>query len=575
MDSDIDAVPIIGSIISPFVAAVAIFGLPAAVLHLFAGGLDSTYSYDRWLDRNLLSATTTTTTLWWVLAICALAAFVLLVAIQPVGFGLAAAAVVGVVFVWCAVNVVTGEWDNDKDEARYDAGSVTFVVPDLGKVPAPLSRLAADATHSNGRCALRGVHDVPSCITEGSLPDTGWEPRIGSLDGANIAIDRTAVDIQRVSLVDSTLTYLNDWHEQPARWSGVLDGGSIQQPIGGIAEWVGSGKPHQCLFEGKYALDRALRGSRMNNLRNLLAERYPDLIWTLGDVWGYCTDTDEPVVVIPTVRQAATKSRTVNTYGGFIIVRGDNGKTTTSLHTSADPGEYPGPVYPMSLVARQRRNSMWAAGRQNMNRNKFGFDPASSSVQAGNVSEYLLKNAKTGRLEWVTPLTLRSSKSEVFVAYAVTPADTANAGRLNPLRVYVLDVNDPRRINIDNLEVDARNYLATNAGQFVPNGGKLVEFSPITGTLWRAFGELNGRVIYRLDISADAEVPTRLVKIDPNGTGADQDVTPSTGPAPTEGPAAAPAAGCGAPPDQIATADLASCIEQFTRALAGRAGGGS
>jgi hypothetical protein len=111
----------------------------------------------------------------------------------------------------------------------------------------------------------------------------------------------------------------------------------------------------------------------------------------------------------------------------------------------------------------------------------------------------------------------------LFVAYAVSPADSVSSGHLNHLDVYVLADDDPRRINIDNLEADALNYLVDHVGTFKSNGGKLVEFTPVDGDVWRAFGELNGRVVYRLDISASNTIEPRLVSLSP------QDEQPSGG----------------------------------------------
>src|SRR6185436_13416809 len=115
-----------------------------------------------------------------------------------------------------------------------------------------------------------------------------------------------------------------------------------------------------------------------------------------------------------------------------------HGKAKLEYKSVVKADDYPGPVYPASLAARQRSQSAWAAGRENEDRNGFGYEPATAEAQAGNVSEYLLRNSVTGRLEWVTPLTLRHSSSELFVAYAVSPADEVRSGSLNQLSVYVL-----------------------------------------------------------------------------------------------------------------------------------------
>lgn len=438
---------------------------------------------------------------------------------RPLAVVMAVASVVGI------VQITRVGWDNDKDNARYYNQAATFVVPNLSDPPASVKYLVKGSTDPSRKgCDMVDLSDMHTCIQEGTLKPEGWEPRVGSLDGARFGIKRTSGDRQNTSLDEDTLTYLNKWKGQSARWSGILDGRGKEQPLGGVSEWDGSHEITNCKFEGKYAIDRAFGGERGNSLPNLLAEHFPALRYKKSDTWGYCAG-DEPIVVIPTTRQIRFKNRTVDTAGGLIIVRGQYGQVGLTYDSKAKAGEYPGPVYPMSLVERQRKMTQWSAGRKNNDRRGFGFEPA---TQLGNASEYLLRNEGTGRLEWVTPLTLRRSTSELFIAYAVTPADVVNSGHLNKLSLYVLDEDDPRRVNIDNLEADALDYLAKNAGTFISNGGRLVEFTPVDGDVWRAFGELNGRVVYLLQISAGDKINPRLVSVGATSNdkqGAEENIT--------------------------------------------------
>ncbi len=328
-----------------------------------------------------------------------------------------------------------------------------------------------------------------------------------------------------VSLDEDTLTYLNASPAKPAtdghpaqkadaaRWSGILDGSGPYQSLGGVAEWTGNGIPRQCLFAKQYRIDRAINGSKGNSLTHLVAQRFPALRWDERDAWGYCDTNDQPIVVLPMTRQIYWMDRTVDTAGGVVTVQGDNGSTKLTYYPTVKSGQFPGPVYPMTLVAKQREQMSWAAGRKNRNTG-FGYEPADSDAQSGNVSEYLLRKV-TGRLEWVTPLTLRNSPSQIFVAYSVTAADEVNDGSLNTLSIYVLGPDDPRRINIDNLEADAQNYVRNVDPGFLAgnNGGKLGEYTPVDGDHWRAFGELRGRVIYLLDISASRKIQPKLTNL--------------------------------------------------------------
>lgn len=541
-----------------------LYGILRSIVALLFGGMTWGRNMDLFLKANITSGGGL---LWVLLAIGAIGSIAIYQFIydgeERVTFGATVLfSAVAIVAFGYLVKVV---WDNDKDQARYYNDAITFVVPDTDNPPSSVRLLLNDARKGGGdECDLIGSADVPSCIVQGELAEDGWDPRIGSLDGAKTALRRSSGDTQRVSLNGAMMAYLNggNSNSETPRWSGVLDGSGKQQSIGGIAEWTGTGTPKQCLFEGDFELDRAFDGERGNNLRNLLAETYPNMRWNESDVWGFC-DGDEPIVVIPMIKPIIYKDRTVNTAGGIVTVRGENGKTKLEHISNVKPGEFPGPVYPASLVVQQREELKWAAGRKNFNpdRGNFGFDPASSKAQAGNVSEYLLRNAKTGRLEWVTPLTLRGSSSELFVVYAITPADVIDDGQLNRLTMYVLAKDDPRAINIDNLEADARNYLATNAGTFISNGGKLIEFTPVDGDIWRAFGELNGRVVYRLDISANAEIEPKLVNI---GAGANKPDDKGDGdgkPSNSE---------CGNALNELTPAQLGECLTVITDELVNR-----
>ncbi|WP_327145033.1 hypothetical protein [Nocardia sp. NBC_01327] len=449
----------------------------------------------------------------------------------------------------------------DKNEGRFYAGAATFYVHDPAHVPGSVHLLADGGAHDSGGCAIKGRHDVYGCIKQGDLSPAGWDPRVGSLDGAQIALSRATGDVQAVSLRTETITYLNGKDGASGAWSGVLDGSGIDVPLGGVAQWTGQGNATECNFTGDYGIDRAFGGARKNSLNNLLQEKYPLLGFEMSDVWGYC-DGKEPVVAIPVTEPVPWTHRTVTAPAGVITVRGDHGHIKLDYQRDVAAGALPGPVYPKSLTAYQRTEDRWAAGRENMNRNHFGFDPAASGAQSGNVSEYLLRDKTTGRLQWVTPMTLRGSTSELFVAYSITPADEVHRGTLNPQSVYVLDDSDPRRINIDNLDADARSWLATNAGTVMSNGGKLVEFTPIDGDTWRGFVEFNGRVAYRVDISASHKSPVQLVKLDDTGATA-----PAT--APGQSPAAANA-DCAKDLASLTPAQLAQCAKVFVDELAGR-----
>lgn len=423
-----------------------------------------------------------------------------------------------IVTVFSGVRIGFVLWDNDKDWGRFYNETTVVHVPDLDNPPASVKPLFEGAATGKGDCDMLGQHNVPACIVEGSLPDTGWEARIGSLQGSTLGLTSASAGTSRVSLLKDTMTYLNAQGEAPGRWSGIMDGTGRTQALSGVSEWSESGEVDDCFFADDYAIDHALGGDWSNSLRSHFAETFPALRWKQSDVWGYCSGA-EPIVVMPVTKVMRYNDRTVIVPAGVVTVRGDHGETSLKhikqvVEGKAEGLTLPGPVYPASVAKLQREEYQWAAGRGNKNRVSFGYEPTSADVQGNNVSEYLLRNDETGRLEWVTPLTLRNSTSEVFVAYAVVPADSVDAETLNTMDMHVLAEDDDRRVNIDKLAADAKDWLSVNAPGFLSSGGKLREFTPVSGDSWRAYGEVNGYVSYYLDISATGAFAPRFVSID-------------------------------------------------------------
>lgn len=538
------------------------FGLPTGLILLLSRVIFSGYKWsnglEMWLWEQLLHGA-----YFWLwatigLAIATLVHFTLMDSDDGVGVQIAVAAVL--IFSSVGVYGVT-LWNNDKDYGRYYADSTAFYVSNPASVPDSLRNLAADATVA-GDCALLGVHDVRGCIREGVLSEEGWEPRVSSLQGATNAIRRKTDGVQRVNLQSETVMYLNATDDTPAVWSGILNGSGKEQPLYGVAEWPGAGDPTVCRFEGEYAIKRAFDAQRGNNMDNLLKEQFPSLRWNLSDAWGYC-DGDEPVVVVPMSQREKIGSffngRTVDTAAGIVVIRGNQGEPTLTHEPEVEAGSYRGPVYPDSLVAQQRDGLQWAAGRKNKNRFDFGYDPSESSVQAGNGAEYLLRDVNTGRNVYVTPLTLRSSTSEVFVAYSVTYADEVKSGELNELAVYVLDRDDDRLVNIDQLAAEANDWMSRNAGTFRSNGGRMIEFTPIDGDTWRVFGEMGGQVVYQLDISATNKMAPKLVSLSRTDSD-DEDASTEGDSSQGDAPPASGSSSCMADLGQLDNAALADCL---------------
>ncbi len=481
---------------------------------------------------------------------------------QAQGFlALGVAAAISFGMIWYAT------WDNLKPQANAYNSATEYVVQDTDKMPAQLKLLTDGARKTNGHCKLVGSADVKSCITEGTLP-LNWTARTSSAEAAYMKISKASTGASNTKVMDGSLTYL--YSVDKGVWSAVRDGKN-QQSLDAVVYWNGSGTTTECRFDGKYAIRGAFNGRRDNNLKDAIAAKYPSRFYDINDVWGFCNG-NEPVVVVPMTTQYNVENRTALTYGGDLIIRGDHGKLSMSMlenpktGTNFEAGELPGPSYPTSLTEKARYFSRWAAGQRNMRRGNFGFDTTDATEQFGNASEYLLQDATTKDLFWVTPLTPRGSDSQQFVAYSITPAGEGHSGKLNTTKIYVLPDNDPRIVNLSDLSARAKQALSSENPGFFSAGGKIVEFLPVDATHWQAYGELGNRVDYRLEIPTDSQVQAEVVPLDgssakpsdPGNSGSDK------------GNAQVGNADCGKKLASLPTKKLAQCLADISEELNGR-----
>jgi hypothetical protein len=445
-------------------------------------------------------------------------------------------------------------WDNDKDEGRFYSSATTWHVTSVTNPPASTAYLLRGMHKGSGGCGYRSASDVYTCIDVDRLPGIrSWEGRTSSYASASQMMAHAASLAPKVDAWQDTITYLYGQHGTGGIWTAVLDGSGKATPTYGIASWDGASNSVKvaCRF-APGAFDRAFHGQRGNSLTNLLAEKFPSLVWNGTDVWGYCKG-DRPVIVVPVERQIAYGSRSVITAAGVVVVTGDHG-VHASYRPSVKSGELPGPVYPSGLVETQRQATEWAAGRKWHDRASFGYKPTVDDVQSGNTSEYLLRGPDH-HLYYVTPLTPNASSSQAFIAYAVSPADTAVNGRLNRLDIYVLPDGDPNTANLNTLTNKATDAVRGVDPTFLNTGGKLEEFTPLGNDMWRVFGVRRGLTEFYVDLSIVGRIDPRTVNV--SGT--------PTRPGPTT-------AYCGKQPSRMTDSELANCLGALGDELRRRTG---
>ncbi|MGX4734713.1 hypothetical protein [Kitasatospora griseola] len=566
-------------------------GLVWVVKHAVFGGFgQQDQSYRLWLRREFLphGGLVDAAPLFWfwvAVGLCGTVwAVVYAVDETGVGFGRwrarVAVSVVVLALAGSLVRAGTGMWDDDKDAGRFYAAATILDVP-AGGAGAPRSVLPVTERSRPGdgaRCDLVGTSDVPACVKTASMPDFDFEARTASYAAATKALTDSAGLSSGIHLMGHSLHYLPGTAGGGA-WTAVLDG-SGEQPMEGVAVWDGrSNSVASCAFRGDHAFDRAFGGTGAVSLRNLLAERFPGLVYSEQDIWGYCDGPDprtaQPVVVISVARQTAWKQRTVLAPAGVLVLRGSpNGKPDVTYRAQVDPGELPGAVYPASVVRSQIHEVQWLGGRGAKDDQGFGFAHTSAATNATNPGEFLLRSKADGHLYYVTPLVPRESSSQLVVAFAVLQADRAGGG-LNDLHVYVRS-DDAPAVNLDVLASRMVSYMAqqTSIAISAGQGGALQELVPFGRDMWRGFVDFNGQTQDYIDLSGDATVTPNLVSLTGPITppGGQPQPQPSGRPTdrPTGQPTGQPASGCGGDPNQLTTTQLAACVAELSKTLQGR-----
>ena len=206
------------------------------------------------------------------------------------------------------VYAVRGLWDNDLRAVSYYARGTVFCAPGLNPAPSSLRPLTDSARRAprGSACAYVGTAGVPSCIRIGSMPDFDFAPRTASYEAATTMMSDSAALASQVNLMSPTVHYLPGATPGQGVWTAILDG-SGTRPAEGVAVWNGeSNMVSICQFEGSDGFNRAFNGTGGDSLRNLIAQRFPSLVYTDRDISGFCRGrgiSARPVIVIPVERQ--------------------------------------------------------------------------------------------------------------------------------------------------------------------------------------------------------------------------------------------------------------------------------
>jgi len=247
---------------------------------------------------------------------------------------------------------------------------------------------------------------------------------------------------------------------------------------------------NNCNFSS--SMSRRFNGPFWSNLQRAIIHKAGPEFINQSDAYAVCTSTGDPELIVP----LKTFRGVIYTYqvpDGIAVVDKD-GNITIDRDVAA--GEYPGPVYPMSLAVKQREATSALGSWWDHVQNRVGYQPTSDNSET-NVSEFNLARADGTGADFVTPLTL-VGQSQSINAVGVVSSSSNKAGQLNPYRVLTL--SPPRQANSamdSRLRADYGNLQGWAAGMSV------YEIVPTGPDMWRATIGQPKAIMYYAQIGAD------------------------------------------------------------------------
>ena len=289
-------------------------------------------------------------------------------------------------------------------------------------------------------------------------------------------------------------------HVADGRWTGMF---ARPQGIVGVVEWDEAGtRPANfasCTFEDR---PHSIDGSWWRNLRRDIARGYGWLRVAESDAYGVCDDeTNAPVVYVPAYRHEGFWAPHP-TPAGVVVVR-DGG--AMAWDRNAEPGEHPGPVYPLSIVQWQQAQAQTHSGSVGdslYSRRLWYVEDDDDGSQSGNTGEFTVEDAD-GNLWYVTPARRRKEGPQVR-ALIVTPADTSTEGAYNPMTVHVLDEPRPAFSRV----TEATEALLSTSGLVgAVSDVRVIEITPAAADgPWVGTVVRGGEPIFRVEAAADETI---------------------------------------------------------------------
>ena len=244
-----------------------------------------------------------------------------------------------------------------------------------------------------------------------------------------------------------------------------------------------------CSFEKEVPTSKGVLNMNLNRVISLLDIR---LQYNEKDIWAYCEGAKATLVVPVITMTGFPQGHPVP--AGVVLFKGE----TVELRKDVASGELPGPVYPLSLAAAQRRALNTPPGFMDY-LDSSGFatsDYTYIESNENNVTELLLYRKDGSGWDYVTPLT-PNGKPFAITALATIAADHVTSGKLNQLTVHNLaGTREGNQVLADRLKV-AFPQLPWSAGL------RLVEVLPTSDKLWVGTLVSNQAVVHKVEVHED------------------------------------------------------------------------
>lgn len=293
---------------------------------------------------------------------------------------------------------------------------------------------------------------------------------------------------------DADTTYIPDTASYTSLVRSRVFLGSWTEIISQRLDATGLPTTHNCTFSPR--ADKALHGVLSHDLQREIARMRFGVLIDANDAYGFC-DGDVPKVVVPLTRNKGFYP-TTRVPAGVAVYDGHANKVT--ILDSVEPGVLPGPVYPLSLVERQRQATAASGSFGDWVFGRAGYQPTSTNdaadPNAGNAGEFTLRSSD-GRSNYVTPVVLRGTSTSIS-AVATTGADTVAAGQLSPLVFHRLV---PARNSNSNVASDIKGTYPELS--WATPGFGIFEIVPTNSGEWIATVGLNQKVTHRVSIATD------------------------------------------------------------------------